>query len=158
MCSIPVGRIGYCKAKLKWNMHLMVGENKEEVLFQILFFLFHFCFSGPRLRHMEVPSLGVEWELQLLAYTTAHSNAGSLTHWARSGIKPASVWIRVRNRHGYESGSLPLCHNRTSKDFFLKGRSALPRTLGTGTAQGEQSLGGRCSSLSYINSPPPESC
>ena len=32
---------------------------------------FFFCFSGLYLQHMEVPSLGVEWELQLLVYTTA---------------------------------------------------------------------------------------
>ena len=32
--------------------------------------------------HMEVPKLGVEWELQLLAYTTAHIE--SLTHWAKT--------------------------------------------------------------------------
>ena len=29
-------------------------------------------------------------------YTTAHSNARSLTHWARLGINPASLWILVR--------------------------------------------------------------
>ena len=29
---------------------------------------------------MDVPRLGVELELQLLAYTEVHSNAGSLTH------------------------------------------------------------------------------
>ena len=59
---------------------------------------------------MEVPRLGVESELQLPAYTTAtviqiqatsatyttaHGNAGSPTHWVRSGIKPASSWILV---------------------------------------------------------------
>ena len=53
-----------------------------------------FFFLGPHLWHMEVPRLGVELELQLLVYTTAtatpnpshiatyttaHSNAGSLT-------------------------------------------------------------------------------
>jgi len=31
-------------------------------------------------RHMEVSRLGVKSELQLLAYTKAHSNAGSLAH------------------------------------------------------------------------------
>ena len=54
--------------------------------------------------HMEVPSLGVQSELQLLTYATAtatqdpshaatsvtyataHCNVGSLTHWVRSGI------------------------------------------------------------------------
>ena len=30
-----------------------------------------FCFLGPHPRHMEVPRLGVELELQLLACTTA---------------------------------------------------------------------------------------
>ena len=33
-------------------------------------FLFFIFFLGPHLQHMEVPRLGVEWELQLLAYTT----------------------------------------------------------------------------------------
>ena len=30
-----------------------------------------FFFLGPYLQHMEIPSLGVKLELQLLAYTTA---------------------------------------------------------------------------------------
>ena len=37
-------------------------------LFKTIFIL---CFLGPHLRHMEVPRLGVELELQLPAYTTA---------------------------------------------------------------------------------------
>ena len=69
---------------------------------------FFFCFLGPHLQHMEVPRLGVESELQLLAftttqdpsgtatYTTAHGNAGSLTHWVRPRIEPAFSWILVR--------------------------------------------------------------
>jgi len=28
-------------------------------------------------------------------YTTAHGNSGSLIHWARSGIKPATSWFLV---------------------------------------------------------------
>jgi len=44
---------------------------------------------------MEVPRLGVESELQLLAYTTAHGNAGSLTHGARPGIEPRTSWFLV---------------------------------------------------------------
>ena len=28
-------------------------------------------------------------------HTTAHGNAGSLTHWARPGIRPTSSWIPV---------------------------------------------------------------
>ena len=60
---------------------------------------------------MEVPRLGVNWscscrptpqpqqhEIQAssVIYTTVHSNARSLTHWARPGIKPESSWILVR--------------------------------------------------------------
>ena len=29
-------------------------------------------------------------------YTTAHGNNGSLTHWARAGIEPATSWFLVR--------------------------------------------------------------
>ena len=28
-----------------------------------------------------------------VTYTTAHSNAGSLTHWLRPGIEPATSWV-----------------------------------------------------------------
>ena len=61
---------------------------------------------------MEIPSLGMELELSLPAYTTAramqdphgtsatydtaHGNARSLTHCVRPGIKPESSWILVR--------------------------------------------------------------
>ena len=57
------------------------------ILYIILVFL------GQHPRHMEVSRLGVKPELQLPAYTTAHSNAGSLTHWAKPGIEPMSSWI-----------------------------------------------------------------
>ena len=30
-----------------------------------------------------------------VTYTTAHSNAGSLTHWARPGIEPKTSWFLV---------------------------------------------------------------
>ena len=45
---------------------------------------------------MDVPRLGVESKLQLLAYTTPCGNDGSLTHWVRSGTEPTSSWILVR--------------------------------------------------------------
>ena len=37
----------------------------------IYIFILIFCFLGPPPWHMEVPSLGVELELQLPAYSTA---------------------------------------------------------------------------------------
>jgi len=33
---------------------------------------------------------------QLTTYTTAHSNAGSLTPWARAGTEPTTSWFLVR--------------------------------------------------------------
>ena len=44
-------------------------------------------------------------------YTTAHSRARPLTHWARPKIKPASSWILVR--------FVTLSHNGTSLDCFF---------------------------------------
>ena len=58
---------------------------------------------------MEIPRLGAESELQLLAYTTAtaipdpscvcdtttHSNSRSLTHYVRPGFEPMSSWVLV---------------------------------------------------------------
>ena len=35
---------------------------------------FLYCYLGPHLRHTEVPRLGVESELHLLAYTTDNRN------------------------------------------------------------------------------------
>ena len=73
--------------------------------------LLSYCFLGPHPRHMEGHRLGVQSEPQLAAYatatamqiraasatyTTAHGNAGSLTHWAKPGIKPTTSWISFR--------------------------------------------------------------
>ena len=84
-----------------------------------------FFFLGPHLRQMEVPRLGVESELQLLAYATATATPDlsfiwdlhcslqqhqSLTHRARPGIEPVSSWTlcwilnllsHSENSHGF---------------------------------------------------------
>ena len=69
-------------------------QHSDPVLY-IFFFKIFFLFSGLHLWHIEVPRLGVEAEIQLLAYAqpqqhqiqaafvtyaTACSNTGSLTH------------------------------------------------------------------------------
>ena len=63
-----------------WNIFLSlhfepmyVLQAEGVFLFAYLFCLFVFalCFLGPHLQHMEVPGLGAELELQLLADTTA---------------------------------------------------------------------------------------
>ena len=79
--------------------------------FILLYFnLIQFYFLELHPQHMEVPSLEVESELRLLAYATAIAmchlshvcnlccslrNAGSLTHWARPGIKLTPSWVLV---------------------------------------------------------------
>ena len=119
-------------------------------LFFLSFFCFLFCFLGyiwfgifflfmaiPEA--CEVPRLKIESELQLPAYTTAtempdpslicdlsHSNAISLTHQARPGIKPASS---QRQHHVFNL----LRHNGNSwlwdfwhtKIFSFKAKSVL---------------------------------
>ena len=41
-------------------------------------------------------------------YTTAHSNAGSLTHWARTGIEPTSSWILVQFVNHWATEGTPI--------------------------------------------------
>ena len=72
-----------------------------------LFFFSFFVYLGPHWQHMQVPKLEVQLELWLpvyatatatqdpsrvwsATYTTAHCNAGSLTHRVIPGIKPSS--------------------------------------------------------------------
>ena len=78
--------VGFVTAELRRELHLA----------PLFFFLSFLPFLGPLLWHIEVPSLGVELELQLpayarvtatrdpraasAAYTTVHGNAGPLTH------------------------------------------------------------------------------
>ena len=77
-------------------------------VFFFFFFFFFFWLLGPHLQHMEVPRLGVESELQLLAYTTATATRG-LGHvcnlhrssWQRQIFHPLG---EARDR-GYSLGS-----------------------------------------------------
>ena len=46
-------------------------EDVEQGRAFLFYIFFYFCFLGPHPWHMDVPRLGVESELQLLAYTTA---------------------------------------------------------------------------------------
>ena len=86
-----------------------LSSSKYDIICQILctFFVF-FSFLGPHLWHMEVPRLGLNqnrsWQPRpqphriwaaSATYTEAHGNTGSLTHWVRPRIEPASSWILV---------------------------------------------------------------
>ena len=121
----PCGKICWPQV---WYVGLFIG-------FFILFHwsIFQFCastilfyfsfFLWPHLWHMEVPRLGVELELQLLATATAtampdlshicklhHSSQQHwiLTHWTRPGIKPVSSWILVSFLNSWVATGMPL--------------------------------------------------
>ena len=85
---------------LPWKF-IFSEAHKGDWLFFSPFFL------GLHLRHME----GLNWsnirqptpqpqqcEIRAasVTYTTAQWNAGSLTHWVRPGIEPASSWMQAR--------------------------------------------------------------
>jgi len=61
------------------------------ILSFLFFSFFFFFFFWPTAQPQQ---LGI-WASSA-TYTTAHSNTGSLTSWARPGIEPESSWITVR--------------------------------------------------------------
>ena len=131
------GRSGKAqKIRINGNLHDVTVSHsvRQNGKFNFPFFsfflsFFFFCFLGPNLHHMEVPRLGVELELQLLAYstgqfwtasatyTTAHSNAGYLLNPLSKHKDWTSTFTdtsQVRNL---------LSHNRTSLVLFSKHRN-----------------------------------
>ena len=103
-----------------FNMFIFFSNVLRFIIRSAFFFLFMAA-----LWHMEVSRLEVEMELQLrptpqpwqnqipmasATYTTACSNAGSLTHWASSGIEPASslmlCWVFNQLNHNRNSSSV----------------------------------------------------
>ena len=55
-----------------WYFHCICSGNRAWGIVSFFAFFFFFCFFlGPHLQHLEVPRLGVELKLYLLAYTTA---------------------------------------------------------------------------------------
>ena len=93
-------------------VHILVAERHVRVVSNrhsnlncgvFLFVCFCFCFvfglfrtapwSYGHLPMTEPQQHGV-WVMSV-TYTTAHGNAGSLTCWARPGIKPMSSWLLI---------------------------------------------------------------
>jgi len=62
-------------------------------------FFFIFCFLGLHVQHMEVPSLGVELELQLSAYATATSLRYSQSNMGWMGATP-TTYITAHSKIG----------------------------------------------------------
>ena len=94
-----------CKlAKLKHKRKKSEKSKMEQpqIPYSAKHYLFIFAFSGPHSRPMEVPRLGVELELQLLAYTTATATQPCLRPQLLATPDPPST------ERGQGSNLLPL--------------------------------------------------
>ena len=68
-------RVGRARLKVKCRRGRKISQEavivfqlRQDGNFSFLFFIYLFClFLGPHLGHMEIPRLGIELELQLLA-------------------------------------------------------------------------------------------
>ena len=77
-----------------------------------------FVFLGPHLRHMEVPRLGVESELQSPAYTTATYHTIRFTVGQRPTLSHVDFNSRVSPTRG--PGKAALGHVALSKTRVIK--------------------------------------
>ena len=121
---LPILELINCNFSLHWRMSLNIKSSPYSILDYLPtkiggFFVLFWCveFSRPGIKpesmqyrqvlnplcHKRTPKnivLSQPQQCQIWAvsvtYTTAHGNAGSLTHWARSGITPATSWFLVR--------------------------------------------------------------
>ena len=64
------------------------------LFFVFRFFVFCFLFKATPAAYGSFWVRHQIWGVSA-TYTTAHGKTGSLTHWARPGIKPTSSWILV---------------------------------------------------------------
>ena len=69
-----------CESSLAKDQTYTMGSLTRFTTRELSRLFFFFVFLGLHPWHVELPRLEVKSELQLLAYTTAHGNAGSLTH------------------------------------------------------------------------------
>ena len=61
-------------------------------------------------------------------YTTAHGNAGSSTHWARSGIETATSWFLVRFISAARWQELPAIASKSSMAPLIVGVGVCQKT------------------------------
>ena len=72
----------------KIDLHLFSLYTHTHTYIKLLFFL---PFLEPHLRHMEIPRVRVELELQLLAYATATPDASLFCHLHHSSRQPQDL-------------------------------------------------------------------
>ena len=77
------------------------GVQSLNFFFFLLFRVAHVAYGGSQARD-QIGAVAAPQPQQRriqatsVTYTTAHSDAGSLTYWARPGIEPVSSWMLVR--------------------------------------------------------------
>ena len=81
--------------------------------------------TGSKLRLQPTPQLMSEPRQRGIraasaTYATAHSNAGSLTHWARAGIEPATSWFLVGFVNHCATTGTPTMFNFNSIFFIFR--------------------------------------
>ena len=119
---------------LIWEIMLFLNLKWTDLLFYFLLFILKnfFVFLGPHLWHMEVPRLVSSWSCSRqprpqpwqhriraasVTYTTAHGNAGSLTHWIRPGMEPATSWFLVRSVFAAPQWELPMYYFKRHLEY-----------------------------------------
>ena len=75
------------------TLNLLYHKGNPSVTFYL--FIVFLPFLGPLPRHMEPEPQQCRIQAASATYTTAHSNAGMSTHWARPGIEPATSWFLI---------------------------------------------------------------
>ena len=69
------------KERTKWEKAVIADDDSKAIPCPFLKDLSFFCLLGPHLQHVEIRRLGIKWELQLPAYTTATATAtADLSH------------------------------------------------------------------------------
>ena len=80
---------GFCGAHAR---NVRTGFPGYSHIFCLKIYVFIYCFLGPHTWHREVPRLGVEVELQLLAYTTPTARQ-DLSHICNPRHSSRQRWI-----------------------------------------------------------------
>ena len=125
------------KSIISWNESILFVSSFKSVNYKIDFSLLScllsFCYLGPCLHHIEVPRLGVQCELQLLAYATA---VWDPSPEPRLQLMPQQRIINplseARDRSQVFTDTSPVCnllsHNRNSHkiEFLMLNQSYLP--------------------------------
>ena len=123
---IEVSRPGIEPSPLQW-LHWILNPLSHKGIAIHSFFFFFFLFRATPVAYGNSQTEG--WigataaqpkpqpqKHASVIYTTAHGNAGFMTHWARPGIEPTSSWILIGFTSFVPQRELPI--NSLKASFF----------------------------------------